>query len=114
MKKNLFEMGANFGADSDKGWSSDNKEKPSKITSTETKVPEKHQLYFAKEKRRGKVVTIVQPFYLEKAALQALLKTLKKKLGTGGTAKEHSLEFQGDISDILRQHIEALGYRFKS
>jgi len=114
MKKNLFEMGADFGADSDKGWSSDNKDKPSKKHSTESKVPEKHQLHFAKEKRRGKVVTIVQPFYLEKADLQTLLKTLKKKLGTGGTLKDNSLEFQGDIPDMLRKHIGALGYRFKS
>ena len=109
MKENLFEMGADFGDE----WSSDNKDKPSKKVSTEIKAPEKHQLHFAKEKRRGKVVTIVQPFYLDKSTLQALLKTLKKKLGTGGTVKEESLEFQGDIPDTLRKQLEALGYRFK-
>ena len=110
MKKNLFEMGADFGDE----WSSDNKDNPSKKTSTEVKSPEKHQLHFAKEKRRGKVVTLVKPFYLDKAALQALLKTLKKKLGTGGTVKEDSLEFQGDIPELLRKHLEVLGYRFKN
>ena len=109
MKKNLFEMGADFGD----AWSSDNKDKPSKKISTEIKAPEKHQLHFAKEKRRGKVVTIVKPFYLDKTSLQALLKTLKKKLGTGGTVKENSLEFQGDIPDMLRKNIENLGYTFK-
>ena len=108
-KKNLFEMGADFGDD----WSSDNKNKPSKKISTEIKSPEKHQLHFAKEKRRGKVVTIVKPFYLDKTALQALLKTLKKKLGTGGTIKDDSLEFQGDLPDVLRKHLEGLGYKFK-
>ena len=110
MKENLFEMGANFGDE----WSSNNKDKPSKKTSTEIKPPEKHQLHFAKEKRRGKVVTIVKPFYLDKTAIQALLKTLKKKLGTGGTIKEDSLEFQGDIPELLRKYLEALGYRFKN
>lgn len=109
MKENLFEMGANF----EDEWSSDNKDKPSKSKSTELKAPEKHQLHFAKEKRRGKVVTIVKPFYLEKKELQALLKTLKKKLGTGGTAKEDSLEFQGEIAEVLRGHLEEMGYRFK-
>jgi translation initiation factor 1 len=109
MMKNLFEMGANFGDD----WSSDNKDKPSKQTSTQIKEPAKHQLHFAKEKRRGKVVTIVKPFYLVKSDLQALLKTLKKKLGTGGTVKEDSLEFQGDIPEPVRKHLEALGYGFK-
>ena len=53
MKKNLFEMGADF----DDAWSSDNKDKPAKKISTETRPPEKHQLYFSKEKRRGKVVS---------------------------------------------------------
>jgi len=110
MKKNLFEMGADFGDE----WSSDNKDKPSKKISTETRAPEKHQLHFAKEKRRGKVVTIVKPFCLDKTSLQALLKILKKKLGTGGTVKDESLEFQGDIPELLRKHLEMLGYRFKN
>ena len=102
-------MGADFGDD----WSSDNKQKPAKNVSTELKEPNKHQLHFAKEKRRGKVVTIVKPFYLAKSDLQILVKTLKKKLGTGGTVKEESLEFQGDIPEPLHKHLEALGYRFK-
>jgi len=110
MKENLFEMGAKF----EEGWSSDNKESPSKKTSTEIRAPQKHQLHFAKEKRRGKVVTIVKPFYLDKASMQTLLKTLKKKLGTGGTIKDDSLEFQGEIPELLRTHLEALGYRFKN
>ena len=107
--KNLFEMGADFGDD----WSSDNKQRSVKEVSTEIKEPNKHQLHFAKEKRRGKIVTIVKPFYLEKSNLQALVKTLKKKLGTGGAAKENNLEFQGDIPEQLRKHLEHLGYRFK-
>ncbi|MDD3592272.1 MAG: translation initiation factor [Sulfurovum sp.] len=109
MKENLFEIGAKF----EDAWSSDNKEKPAKNNTIEIKAPEKHQLHFAKEKRRGKLVTIVKPFHLEKKELQALLKTLKKKLGTGGTAKEDSLEFQGEITEILRGCLEGLGYRFK-
>jgi len=114
MRENLFEMGTDFGVKESKGWSSDNKDKPSKKVSTETKAPEKHQLHFAKEKRRGKVVTIVKPFYLDKPTLQALLKTLKKKLGTGGTVKENSLEFQGDIPQQVRTHLEKIDYRFKT
>ncbi len=110
--KNLFEMGANFDNE-DKGWSSDNKEEPSQKINTEIKAPQKHQLHLGKEKRRGKVVTIVKPFYLVKNDLQSLVKILKKKLGTGGTVKENSLEFQGDIPDQVRRHLEALNYRFK-
>ena len=102
-------MGSAF----EEGWSSDNKDKKTLSKDVELKTPQKHQLTLAKEKRRGKVVTIVKIFYLEKSILQALLKTLKKKLGTGGTLKENTLEFQGDIPDILRKNLETLGYRFK-
>ena len=109
MKKNLFEMGTDFGDD----WSSDNKDKPISHVSSETKEPHKHLLHFAKEKRRGKVVTIVKPFYLGKDELQTLVKILKKKLGTGGTVKDNTLEFQGDIPDKVRTTLEALDYRFK-
>jgi translation initiation factor 1 len=109
MKKNLFEMGASF----DDEWLSDNKEKPKKKKSTEIKIPEKHQLHFAKEKRRGKVVTVVKPFYLKENDLKALLKTLKKKMGTGGTIKEDSLEFQGEVTENLKTQLETLGYRLK-
>ena len=109
MKENLFEMGADLGD----GWTADNKTKPAKKEKPEVKPPEKHQLHLAKEKRRGKVVTIVKPFHLAKQDLQALLKTLKKKLGTGGTVKEESLEFQGDIPEKLRETLESMHYRFR-
>lgn len=109
MKENLFEMGANFSDE----WKSDNKEKPKKKISTELKSAEKHQLHFAKEKRRGKVVTIAQPFYVTSNDLKALLKTLKKKLGTGGTIKENGLEFQGEVKEQLKLQLEKLGYGFK-
>jgi len=112
MRENVFEMGTDFG-EGDKGWRSDNKDKPSTQTSTEIKEPNKHQLHFAKEKRRGKTVTTVKPFYLHKAELQALLKTLKKKLGTGGAVKDNTLEFQGDIPSKVRAVLEVLDYKFK-
>lgn len=109
MKKNLFEIGADFGDE----WSSDNKNKVIQKVSTEIKAPDKHQLHFAKEKRRGKVVTIVKPFYLSRSDLQTLLKTLKKKLGTGGTLKDDTLEFQGDIPEQVRKQLTSFGYGFK-
>jgi len=102
-------MGANFSDE----WVSDNKNNKTKEQKRELKTPEKHLLHFAMEKRRGKVITIVKPFYLEKKDLQTLLKTLKKKLGTGGTIKEESLEFQGELKEGLKVQLEKLHYRFK-
>jgi len=110
MKKNLFEMGANFSED----WSSDNRDKNIENPTIEIKPPQKHQLYFSKEKRRGKVVTIVQPFCIENNELKAVLKTLKKKLGTGGTIKENSLEFQGEVTEKLKVQLQKLDFGFKN
>lgn len=112
MKQNIFEMGVDF----KEGWFSDNKEKDTKngtLPCKEILSPQKHQLHFAKEKRRGKVVTIVKSFCLEKEVLQILLKTIKKKLGTGGTLKGDSLEFQGEVAEALKIELTALGYRFR-
>lgn len=109
MPNNMFEMGADFSDD----WQSDNKDKTKPKISTEIKTADKHQLHFAKEKRRGKIVTIVKPFYLSSNDLKALLKTIKKKLGTGGTVKDDSLEFQGEVKENLHLQLEKLGYGFK-
>jgi translation initiation factor 1 len=112
VKENLFEMGADFGD----SWESDNKNKNhvSQIsTCKEILTPERHQLHFSKEKRRGKVVTIIKPFCLTPNDLKILLKTVKKKLGTGGTVKENTLEFQGELQTKLKPVLENLQYRFK-
>jgi len=110
MRKNIFDMGAKF----DDEWSSDNKPSKSPQSNTEIKTPQKHQLHTAKERRRGKVVTIVGPFYLSKEDMASLLKKIKKRLGTGGTIKDNALEFQGDIASSIREHLIELEYRFKS
>ena len=108
MKKNLFEMGANW----DSNWNSDNKTKEENAAK-ETKAPDKHRLYFAREKRNGKVVTIVKPFFLDEGTAEALLKTLKKSLATGGTIKENTLEFQGEVEGKLKAQLIKLGYGIK-
>lgn len=109
MKETLFKMEPSF----EEGWSSDNiKEKQIQI-SPETKDPSRHQLYCSKEIRRGKVVTIVKPFCLDKQSLQTLLKFLKKKFGTGGTVKEDALEFQGDITERIQAELQRKRFRFR-
>ncbi len=107
-KKLDLQIGADFG---ENDWDVVTQKRQSKIA--EIKAPNKHQLVFHKEKRRGKVVTLVGPFMLEKESLKTLLKTLKKKLGCGGSVNEDFLEFQGDIPTKLREHLEKLDYRFK-
>ena len=107
-KKLDFQIGADF---DDSDWNVVSEKRKSIFS--EIIEPSKHQLVFHKEKRRGKVVTLVGPFSLEKEETKSLLKMLKKKLGCGGTISEDFLEFQGDIQPKLREHLEAMDYRFK-
>jgi len=106
--KRVFEIGAKF----EDSWSSDNKSKAKKAK-LEIKEPAKHQLHTAKEKRRGKVVTIIKPFYLEESDLKKVLKELKSKLGSGGTIKENTLELQGEVSTKAKELLQNRGFKFK-
>lgn len=63
--------------------------------------------------RKGKTATIVEGFLGSDSALDELAKTLKQKLGTGGSARAGEILIQGDrkkdVADILR----SLGYKVK-
>ena len=100
-----------FGGFND-GWEADNKAKP-EATSRQTLPPAEHRLVFRREKRRGKPVTLVGEFFLESTEAKALLKRVKKRLGSGGTFKEGWMELQGEKADALRPLLEAEGFRFK-
>ena len=101
-----------IGADFEDNWALV-EEKSEATTKQETLAPQKHSLYFAKEKRRGKVVTLVGPFYLENKEAKELLKRVKKSLGTGGSFKDNFMEFQGDIPVKIRPLLEKEQFRFK-
>ena len=75
--------------------------------------PKEHKLIIKKEKRRGKIVTVVGEFFLEKKEAQQLLKKLKSTLACGGTFKEGWMEFQGNIHEKLKETIQTEGFSFK-
>ena len=52
-------------------------------------------------------------FQLPKNDSTAILKTLKKKLGCGGSFKDGWMEFQGELKDKLRELLVEEGFRFK-
>ena len=101
-----------IGADIDDSWSEIQTPRKTKI-SNETQEPSKHFLVFAKEKRRGKTVTLVGEFLTSKSDATATLKSLKKKLGCGGAFKDGWMEFQGELKDKLRPLLVDAGFRFK-
>ena len=101
-----------IGADIDDSWAQ--VESPRKtIVTNEIVEPSKHFLIFKKEKRRGKTVTLVGEFQLSREDANATLKTLKKKLGCGGSYKDNWMEFQGELKDKLRELLVKEGFRFK-
>jgi translation initiation factor 1 len=101
----------NLGAHFDESWSEVAEKKEKKIT--DILEPNKHFLVFKREKRRGKVVTLVGEFHLNKDDSSTLLKDLKKSLGCGGTLKDNFMEFQGGLQIKLKPALEAKGFRFK-
>jgi len=89
-----------MGTDMDEGW-----QEIEEVSEQKHKtyfVPEEHRLMFKREKRRGKVVTLVGPFHLDKQESIQLLKALKKSLGCGGTIRDEWMEFQGELQVKLR------------
>ncbi|MHB2018581.1 MAG: stress response translation initiation inhibitor YciH [Candidatus Xenobia bacterium] len=63
--------------------------------------------------RHGKAVTVIFELGISEAERKELLKALKTECGTGGTAKEGTLEIQGDHRDRIEARLKALGYKVK-
>lgn len=106
-EKLSFDIGASW----DDGWKLEEEKTSKTITLLE---PSTHRLVFQKEKRRGKVVTLVGVFNLSDADAQKTLSTLKKSLACGGAYKEGWMEFQGEVASKVREQLEKLEFRFKN
>jgi len=63
--------------------------------------------------RGGKTVTAIHGVPLSAAALTALASELKRRCGTGGTAKDGVIELQGDHCDTAVESLRARGYTVK-
>jgi len=98
-----------IGASFEDGWSVVEEEKKSTL---ELKEPKKHRLVFRREKRRGKVVTLVGEFFLEKKEAQKILKKLKTTLACGGSFKDGWMEFQGEVQEKLKTALRNEGFSF--
>lgn len=66
-----------------------------------------------KKGRGGKSVTVFYDFSDENVNLNDLLKRVKKSLGTGGTVRDDSLEFQGDKRAQAAEIFQSLGFKVK-
>lgn len=104
-------LSLDFGASWDDGWSLE--EEKSTQAPLVILDPSAHRLVFQKEKRKGKIVTLVGAFSLSEEDAQKTLSSLKKSLACGGAYKEHWMEFQGDIAPKVREQLEKLSFKFK-
>ena len=66
-----------------------------------------------KKRRAGKIVSFATGFQHTAEMLATVEQTLKKKCGSGGTAKDGEIEIQGDHAARVKAELEKLGYRVK-
>jgi len=65
------------------------------------------------EKRRGKVVTILEGYTGADADFKKLCSDLKHELGVGGSWKNDLIIIQGDYRDRIMQILTEMGFRVK-
>ena len=63
--------------------------------------------------RHGKTVTTISGVPLPEAELRELASELKRRCGSGGSAKDGVIEIQGDHRDALVAELVARGYTVK-
>ena len=78
----------------------------------ETLEPTRQKLRVGIERkgRGGKTATVVKGFVGTEADLTDLARTLKNRLGVGGSAKEGEIIIQGELKDKVTALLRTLGY----
>ena len=66
-----------------------------------------------RKRRAGKTVTVASGFQHTADVLANVAATLKKKCGSGGTAKDNEIEIQGDHAERVSAELQKLGYRVR-
>lgn len=84
-------------------------------TEEETLPPQKQRLIVGIDRRNrgGKQVTLVSGFVGGADDLKELGRTLKTRLGVGGSAKDGEITIQGDFRDKVVSILQQLGYQAK-
>lgn len=72
------------------------------------------KILLEKKGRKGKTVTVINNFQHSQKTLSDLARKLKQHCGSGGTAKDHTIEIQGDKRAQVEKKLLALGYRTRS
>ena len=101
-------------------WTSDPEEakrlrEEGKLDAAKDVEPSKQTIRVAVDRKRraGKTVTVATGFEHTPESLAKLAAALKKKCGSGGTAKDAEIEIQGDHAARIGEELRKLGYRGK-
>ena len=81
----------------------------------QTLPPSRQRLIVGIDRRNrgGKQVTLVSGFVGGADDLKELGRTLKTRLGVGGSAKDGEITIQGDFRDKVTEILKSLGYNAK-
>ncbi len=71
---------------------------------------QKLRVHLDRKQRGGKEVTLVKGFVGTKEDLESLVKTLKNKCGTGGSAKDGEVMVQGNQREKVIKLLLDMGY----
>jgi len=101
-------------------WTSDPEEakrlrEAGKLDAATDVEPSKQTIRVAVDRKRraGKTVTVASGFQHTPESLAKLAAALKKKCGSGGTAKDAEIEIQGDHVVRIGEELRRLGYRVR-
>ncbi len=100
-------------------WSSEQgdqrRQSENKTVLSQSLPPQQQTAYLHRDSkgRGGKGVTLVKNLVLTESDLNALAKTLKQAVGSGGTVKEGVIEIQGEQREKIAEVLRRLGYKVK-
>ena len=99
------------------GWqefsSADSLQRPSAAVEPTPKTQQMVRVQPTRGGKGGKTVTVIRGLELDGPGFKALLKKLKTRIGSGGTAKDDVIELQGDQVELALELLSKEGYRPK-
>lgn len=79
----------------------------------ELRLPADQPLRIRREKRRGKIVTVIAGFDAVATDLREILSSLKSAFAAGGTINGDCVEIQGDHRERAMAMLKEMGYPVK-
>jgi len=75
--------------------------------------PQNQQVRIRREKRRGKIVTVIAGLSASDSSINPLVKALRTKFACGGSISDGEIELQGDHRDKAVELFKSFGYPAK-